>query len=340
VNLAHFTPDGFNLTMAGWSLKQNHVPTGTRLRLDGDTINVIVQRIRAPARVATYDGVEGELAAALRELGIRSEVGAPVIVEDRVWGALIAGTDKPEPLPDGAETRVASFAEVIATAVSNAAARSDLIAARRRVIEASDSARRRLTRDLHDGAQQDLVNVLVNLQLAQEKWEDDPPGARELLGRAAEHAQVSIDELRDLAAGIHPEILANRGLAAAIEGLVERLPLPVKTDGLPEQRLAQEIEASVYFFVSEALTNVVKHAKAGSARVEAALEDERLTVEVSDNGVGGAQPGTEGTGLIGLGDRMAALDGRLTLRSKPGEGTTLHAVIPLGSDSESVDSPK
>ena len=340
VNLAHFTPDGFNLTMAGWSLNQNHVPTGTRLRLDGETIHVIVQRTRAPARVATYEGVEGELAAALRALGIGSEVGAPVIVEDRVWGALIAGSDKDEPLPDGAEARVASFAELIATAVSNTAARSDLIAARRRVIEASDSARRRLTRDLHDGAQQDLVNVLVNLQLAQEKWDNDPPGARELLGRAAAHAQESIDDLRDLAAGIHPEILANRGLAAAIDGLVEGLPLPVKTEGLPEQRLAQEIEASVYFFVSEALTNVVKHAKARSARVGAALEGERLTVEVSDDGVGGAQPGEGGSGLIGLGDRIAALDGALTLASKPGEGTTLHAVIPLASQAQAVDSPK
>ena len=151
---------------------------------------------------------------------------------------------------------------------------------------------------------------------------------------------MSIDELRDLAAGIHPEILANRGLAAAIEGLVERLPLPVKTEGLPEQRLTQEIEASICFFVSEALTNVVRHAQASSARIGAALEGERLTVEVSDDGVGGAQPGAEGTGLIGLGDRIAALDGTLALDSKPGEGTTLHAVIPIRSDSQPVDSPK
>jgi signal transduction histidine kinase len=151
---------------------------------------------------------------------------------------------------------------------------------------------------------------------------------------------VSIDELRDLAAAIHPEILANRGLAAAIEGLVERLPLPAKTEGLPEQRLTQEIEASICFFVSEALTNVVRHAQASSARIGAELEGERLTVEVSDDGVGGAQPGAEGTGLIGLGDRIAALDGTLALDSKPGEGTTLHAVIPIRSDSQSVDSPK
>jgi signal transduction histidine kinase len=259
------------------------------------------------------------------------------MVEGRVWGALIAGSGSPELLPDGAETRVASFAELIATAVSNAIVRSELVAARRRAIEAGDAARRRLTRDLHDGAQQDLVNVLINLQLAQEKWADDPPAARELLDRAAAEARGSIDELRDLAAGIHPEILTNRGVAAAIEGLTERLPLPVKTRGLPEQRLPEEIEASIYFFVCEALTNVVKHARASSARVEASLEDERLTVEISDDGVGGAQAIAAGSGLVGLGDRIAALDGTLTITSEPGDGTTLRAVVPLGSRFQSVE---
>lgn len=342
VNLAHFTPDGFNLTMAGWSLDQNHVPTGTRLPLDGETIDLIIHRTRAPARVPTYEGVEGELAQLLRELGIEAEVGAPVIVEGRVWGALIAGSDSPELLPDGAETRVASFAELVGISVSNAIARSELVAARRRVIEAGDAARRRLTRDLHDGAQQDLVNLLLNLQLAQDKWADDPLTVRELLDHAATEAQASLDELRDLAAGIHPEILTDWGLAAAAEGLAERLPLPVKTQGLPEQRLPQEIEASIYFFVSEALTNVVKHAKASSARVEASLEDERLTVEVSDDGVGGAQAIAAGSGLVGLGDRIAALDGTLTITSEPGQGTTLHAVVPLGSrfqPAEASDDP-
>ena len=337
VNLAHFTPDGFNLTMAGWSPGESHVPTGTLLPQEGETIDVIVQRTRAPARVASYEGVEGELAHLLRELGIEAEVGAPVMVDGAVWGALIAGADSSALLAQDAETRLESFAELVAIAVSKAIAGSELVAARRRVIEAGDAARRRLTRDLHDGAQQDLVNVLINLQLAQERWDENPPAARKLLDRATVEAQTSIDELRDLAAGIHPEILTNRGLAAAIEGLTERLPLPVKVEGLPEQRLPQEIEASVYFFVSEALTNVVKHAEAGLARVDGSLEDARLSVEVSDDGVGGARVSAAGSGLVGLGDRIAALDGDLTIKSEPGEGTTLHASIPLDPRFQSAE---
>jgi GAF domain-containing protein len=174
VNLAHFTPDGFNLTMAGWSIRENHVPTGTRLLLDGETINVIIRRTGAAARVRTYEGVAGELANVLRRLGIRSEVGAPVVVDGKVWGALIAGSDKSEEFPSDAESRLASFAELIATAVANATARAELVGAQRRLIEASDAARQRLTRDIHDGAQQQFVNTLINVQLAQQKLSSAP----------------------------------------------------------------------------------------------------------------------------------------------------------------------
>lgn len=336
VNLVHFTAGGLTVTVAGWSLEGNRLPPGARIPVRGETIDLIIQGTRAPARVAAYEGVEGELAQLLSDLDIKAEAGAPVIVEGRVWGALIAGARSAEVLPKGAEARVARFAELIATAVSNAIARSELIAARRRVIEAGDAARRRLTRDLHDGAQRDLVNVLLNLQLAQERW-DDRPGAREFVDRAAAEAQASIDELRDLAAGLHPEILTNLGLAAATEGLTEALPLPVTTEGLPERRLPQEIEASIYFFISEALTNVVKHAEASSARVKASLDDARLTVEVSDDGIGGAEATAGGSGLVGLGDRIAALDGAMTIESEPGEGTTLHAVVPLGSPVQAAE---
>jgi PAS domain S-box-containing protein len=329
VNLAHFTSDGISLTMAGWSLHGTHVPTGTQLPLDGFAINELVARTRAPGRVDTYEGVPGRLAARLRELGIKSEVGAPVVVDGHVWGALIAGTDEPDPLPIGAEHRVASFAELIATAVSNATARAELMASRARTVAAADAARRRLARDLHDGAQQDLVNVVIDLQLAQQTRGDDPRHAHELVERAAQHAQIGVDRLRELAAGIHPEILTSRGLAAAIEGLAERLPVPVDTHELAEGRVAQEIEASVYFFVSEALTNVIKHAKADSARVHLAIDPHVLTVEVSDDGVGGAHADTGGSGLTGLFDRIGALDGTLSIDSPSGGGTTLRAAVPL-----------
>jgi PAS domain S-box-containing protein len=332
VNLAYFTADGFNLTMAGWSLHETHVPPGTRLPLDGETINVIVQRTKAPARVESYEGVPGELAAVLRGLGIKSEIGAPVVIDGNVWGALIAGWDESGTVPDNSESRIAGFAELIATAVANAEARSDLIAARRRVIEAGDAARRRVTRDLHDGAQQLLVTAIINLQLAQQKLAADPKEAKELLDRGVEQAGDGIDDLRELAAGIHPAILTNRGLSAALEALAATMPLPVRLD-LSVDKLPRSIEASVYFFCSEALTNVVKHAQASVADVCISCVGDQLSVEVRDDGVGGADPG-HGSGLAGLADRVEALDGRLTLASAPGSGTSLRAEIrlPAGSD--------
>ena len=169
MNLAHFTPDGVNVTISGWSLRGVHVPTGTRLPIDGDSINAIVRRTARPGRCDSYEGVEGELAAHLRRLGIRSEVGAPVVVEGHVWGALIAGTDEPAPLPRGTEDRLAEFAELIATAVANATARSELLASRARIVEAGYEQRRRVVRDLHDGAQQRFVHAIMSLQLARRR---------------------------------------------------------------------------------------------------------------------------------------------------------------------------
>jgi PAS domain S-box-containing protein len=328
VNLAHFTPDENNLTIAGWSRRGTHVPTGTRLPLDGQSINALVRRMRAPGRIDSYESASGKLAARLRELGIRSEVGAPVMVDGNVWGALIAGTDNPEPLPAGAELRVASFAELIATAVSNASARSELIESRARMITAFDAARRRVTRDLHDGAQQRFVSAIINLQLAQQKWSSAPEQAKDLLDLALQDASGGIGELREIAAGIHPAILTHRGLAAALDGLAARLPIPVELD-VPGARLPPPIESSIYFFCSEALTNIVKHAHASSAWVRVALEGDRCTVEVHDDGIGGAdtRPGT--SGLIGLRDRIGALKGATEIASPIDGGTTLRAWIPL-----------
>jgi signal transduction histidine kinase len=328
VNLAHFTHDGFNLTMAGWSVRGNHVPKGTRLPLQGETINVIVQRTGAPARVETYHEVAGDLAAMLRRLGIESEVGAPVIVDREVWGALIAGWDRPGTPPEESEARLAGFAELIGTAVSNAEARADLIAARRRVIEAGDAARRHLTRDLHDGAQQSLVTAIINLQLSQQKLNADPQRAMELLDEGVDQAGEAIDALRELASGIHPAILTNRGLAAALEARVATMPLRVRLD-LNLGELPRSIEASVYFFCSEALTNIVKHSQASQGNIAINSDGRHLTVEVGDDGVGGAERDSEGSGLAGLADRVEALDGVFTLTSPVGSGTKLRAAIPL-----------
>ena len=243
---------------------------------------------------------------------------APVETPDG-RGAVVAFTDVEEQRKMEQALRARELAEARA-----AEARS----AQRRVIEAADAARRQVTRDLHDGAQQRFVNVVVNLQLAQRKWAADPREARELLDAAAEQAKVGIDELRELAAGIHPTLLTTRGLRAAVEGLADRLPLPVDPLEVSPERFPAAIEASVYFLVSEALTNVVKHSRATRAGVSIAAVDGRLTVEVTDDGVGGADR-SAGRGLAGLADRVAALEGTLAIRSEPAAGTTLRAEVPL-----------
>ena len=242
--------------MAGWSwtCTTTHVPTGSRLPLDGNAINGLIQRTRAPGRVDSYEDVPGPLAARLRELGVKSEVGAPVMVGGRVWGALIAGTDNPVPLPAGAELRVASFAELIVTAVSNETARTELIASRARIVTSADEARRQLARDLHDGAQQRLVSAVISLQLGDERIEEDPRAARAYLREALEHSEAGLAALRELAAGMHPSILTNRGLHAAVESLADRSAVPVDVE-VPDARYPPHLEAAAYFVIAEALTN-------------------------------------------------------------------------------------
>ncbi len=212
-------------------------------------------------------------------------------------------------------------------------AEQELMASRARLVTASDTVRQRITRDLHDGAQQRLVTTIINLQVAEQKWETAPQRARELLGLALRDARRGIEDLREIAAGIHPAILTQRGLAAAIGALTARLPIPVQID-VPDRRLPGAIEASVYFFCSEALTNIVKHAHATSAWVRVELEDDRCAVEVRDDGIGGARPRSETSGLNGLRDRIGALNGTMDIISPATGGTVLQACIPLSSSSQ------
>ena len=204
----------------------------------------------------------------------------------------------------------------------------DLRSARQRIIDAADTERRRIQRDLHDGAQQRLVALALTLGLAESRLESDPAGAARLIAQAREEAQLAIRELRDLAGGIHPAVLSDRGLGAALQALASRAPVPVRLSGVPSARLSQAVEAAAYFVTAEALTNVAKYAQASEAVVHLSLEPECLRVQVSDDGVGGADPST-GSGLDGLRDRVDALDGHLELRSPAGAGTTVTVEIPL-----------
>ncbi|MGZ4626614.1 MAG: GAF domain-containing sensor histidine kinase, partial [Kineosporiaceae bacterium] len=282
---------------------------------------------RRPGRVDTYEGLAGPLAARLRELGVRSEVGAPVVVDGQVWGALIAGTDQAVPLPLGTEDRVASFAELIATAVSNALAHEELLASRARIVTAAQDARRRLARDLHDGAQQHLVAALIALQLADQRFDRDPDRTRQLLREAIDHTRGGLAELRQLAAGVHPAVLTTRGLRDAVEALARRSPLPVDVE-VVVARFPVDVEAAAYFVVAEALTNAIKHAEAGHAWIRIDSRGALLEVEIGDDGRGGTDP--DGSGLRGLADRVEALGGGLIVDSPPDGGTRVHARFPVG----------
>ena len=212
--------NGVRITTAGWSLRGVHVKPGTRMEIEPDTLDGRVYRTASPSRIDSYASEPGAVAAMLRRNGIKAQVAAPVMVDGEVWGVLIVGTDKPEPLPAGTEVRLAAFTELIATAVSNAAAKAELLGSRARIVEAADEQRRRVVRDLHDGAQQRLVHTVITLRQAIASGADPP--IRSLVEQGLEHAENAIVELGELAHGIHPAILTHRGLAAAVEGLADR----------------------------------------------------------------------------------------------------------------------
>ena len=204
----------------------------------------------------------------------------------------------------------------------------DLRGSRQRILDAADAERRRIERDLHDGAQQRMVAVAMTLGLAEARMESDPASAAPLIAQAREEAQLAVKELRELARGIHPALLSERGLGPALEALASRCPVPVEIGGVPEIPICAPVESATYYITAEALTNVAKYAHASTARVQLAVDDDTLRVQISDDGIGGADP-TIGTGLRGLHDRVEALDGNLEVESPPGAGTTVSVELPL-----------
>jgi signal transduction histidine kinase len=303
------------------------IPPGTVVRLDGEGTLVRVRRTHAPARVDDYAEVEGDGAQRVREAGFRSTVGAPIDVSGGLWGALVVGTAQDEPLPDDTEQRLSAFAELVSVAVANADAWQRLFESRARIVQASDAERRRLERNLHDGAQQLLVSALLQLRLLDRRLASGED-VRDLVAQTIGQLQRAHDELRELARGLHPRVLAEGGLRPALAALVADIPLPVELAAVPEVRLAEPAEAAAYFVVAEALTNVVKYAQASQAVVRVAHDEEWLWVEIEDDGVGGADPGG-GSGLRGLADRVEAQRGRLEVESPAGRGTTVRARIAL-----------
>jgi signal transduction histidine kinase len=325
-SLVRYEDPGTATVVGGWSDDGTlRLPVGSTIDLDGDTVVAKVLRSGSPQRVE-YEDAAGVFAEKMQSLGYRAAVAAPVSVGGQLWGALAAGSRSAEHLPEGDEQRLCDFAELAAQALANADAHAKLAASRARIVEAGDAERRRLERNLHDGAQQRLVSVALDLRLLGAKLEKDPAGARELLASAQDQLAQGLDELRELARGIHPAVLTERGLGPALESLAMRAPVPVEIEAVPDERLAGPVEAAAYYVVAEAMTNVAKYAHATHATVSVRRFDGHATVTVADDGIGGADPSL-GTGLRGLADRVAALDGHLDVESSNG-GTRISAEIP------------
>jgi PAS domain S-box-containing protein len=301
------------------------LPVGTRVPLEGTSAIAAVFRTGRSARVDDFTEADDSYGAFLRDLGVHSAVGVPIVVEGRLWGALSTASLQRDPLPADAEARMGQFTELVATAISNIEARAELAASRARIVAAADDERRRVVRDLHDGAQQRLVHTVITLKLASRALENGND-ASSLLAEALDQAELATGELRELSHGVLPAVLARGGLRAGIDALVSRAPVPVDLR-VSAGRLPTSVEATGYFVVAEALTNVAKHARATRAEVTVRVEDGALRVEVSDDGVGGAQQ--DGSGLLGLADRLATMDGRLSVDTSDSGGTLIAAHIPL-----------
>jgi signal transduction histidine kinase len=328
-NLIRYEPGAVEAVIVGGWRKPGArgLPVGERYPMEGSASEAVMKTGRPLRREVDDEDLSARLAQQMRQLDVHSLVAAPIKLTGRPWGAVVATLMSPHSFPTGAEERLGAFARLVSLALANEEARAELAASRARLVSAGDEERRRLERNLHDGAQQRLVSLSLSLRLAQGKLASDPEGAKDLLSAAKLELDVALEELRELARGIHPAVLTERGLGPALQSLADRAPLPVELE-LPEvERLPRRVEAAAYYIVSEALANVAKYSGATGVTVSIAQDNGFAVVEVADDGVGGADP-QRGTGLRGLTDRIEALDGTLIVDSRRGEGTRIHAEIP------------
>jgi PAS domain S-box-containing protein len=301
---------------------------GERIPLDGENVAAMILDTGAPARLDCFDGAKEATAERIRRLGLRSAVGAPITIDGHIWGALIVGSSRTEPMPQETEARIGDFADLVATAIANAETRAELTASRARIVTASDQARRRFERDLHDGAQQRIVSLGLALRAIEASI---PAEHQQLRGQVSDVVDSLVGvstELQEISRGMHPAILSKGGLGPAIKTLARRSAVPVELDLNVDRRMPESVEVAAYYVVAEALTNAAKHGQASEVKVSAVAGDDELHLAISDDGIGGAVAGG-GSGLIGLKDRVEALAGRLSIASPPGSGTTLNVVIPL-----------
>jgi signal transduction histidine kinase len=328
--VGRFEPDGTAVVVVGVVGEDPvRLPVGTRVELREYLAPAVVWRTGRSARVDEdeWSGMSDPVADTLRGSGIRSMAASPIVVEGRLWGVVTVLTRR-APFPPGAADRMADFTELVATAVGNAESRAELAASRTRIVAAADETRRRIERDLHDGTQQRLVSLGLELRLAQSRVPAELPELETEVGRVADELNGVVDDLREIARGIHPAILSEGGLGPALRTLARRAAIAVELDSATIARLPEPIEVAAYYVVSEALTNATKHAYASVVRVTVEERDEILHLSIRDDGAGGADPG-RGSGLIGLRDRAEALGGTIDIGSPAGKGTLIVVELPL-----------
>jgi signal transduction histidine kinase len=309
------------VTALHWSGEGDLPSTGDVWELGGTNVSTLIAQTGQRARLDDFSEASGPIGIRAQEAGIGATVGVPVLVEGRLWGFMSVSMRGSKPLSADTEERLSSFTELLATAIANAESRAELTASRARVMAASDEARRRIERDLHDGVQQRIVSLGVELRAAQTET------ASPRLSQAISSLNAIYDELREIALGLHPAALAEGGLAGALGSLARRSPIPVELDIALGAHLPEQIEVATYYMISEALTNAAKHARATRVRVTVTSGEERVQFSVIDDGSGGADP-VKGSGLLGLRDRAATMGGSIAIESPAGGGTTIRGELP------------
>lgn len=327
--MEHYEEDGSVTGVAAWSTVPTRLAVGTRFGLEGPSIARAVRQTQGPARINDFAGATGEIAQEALEVGIHSSVGCPIVVAGRLWGVIAASTRSPDPLPPNTEVQIAGFTDIVATAIASAESRIQLAASRARVVAAGDEMRQRLERNLHDGLQQRLVSLGLRLRLVQDTVPAELPALRSDLGQVTQELTEAVEELRETTRGIHPSILSLGGLGPALESLARRSAVRVDLHIGTRSRYPPTVEVTAYYVVAEALTNTIKHARASQSEVIVEQRDRRLWVRVRDDGVGGAAATQRGSGLIGLHDRVEAIDGTVEVTSPAGQGTLIQVSLPL-----------
>jgi len=328
--------DDSAVAIGSWSSSpENMIAEGTRSAIGGRNDLTQVAETGKPVRLDSYEEATGEAAEIARRFGWRSSIAAPIVDEGRVWGVIIVASTHERLFPPGAEHRLAEFTELLATSVGNAEAHTQLVASRARIVAAGDEARRRIERNLHDGTQQQLIALGLDLQTVRATVPQDLQETHEGFDRMQREIDGVLEDVRELSRGLHPSLLSRAGLGPAVRALARRSPIPVKLEIDVSDRPPEPLETAVYFVVSEALTNAIKHSHATGVSITITSHESEIVATISDDGVGGAR--LDGSGLTGLVDRVEAIGGRFTLRSPVDTGTSVSIELPLRAALPSED---